>query len=77
MEFEKLKEIIASILNIEIEMIERESKLIDDLGADSIDLFQIITAVEDEFNIEISNDEFMNIVTIGDAADRILLAGKH
>ena len=71
MEFEKLKEIIAQILNVDTEEISMETTFVDDLGADSLDVFQIITGIEDEFDIEISNDDAEQIVTVGDAVEQI------
>jgi len=71
MEFEKLKEIIAEILNVDTDEISMETTFVDDLGADSLDIFQIITGIEDEFDIEISNDDAEDIVTVGDVVDQI------
>lgn len=71
MEFEKLQEIIAGVLNIEKETITEETKFIDDLGADSLDIFQIILEIEDAFNISIDDSAAENIVTVGDAVDQI------
>ena len=71
MEFEKLKEIIAQILNVDTDEISMETTFVDDLGADSLDVFQIITGIEDEFDIEISNDDAEQIVTVGDAVEQI------
>ena len=67
MEFEKLKKIIAEVLN-EITM---ETTFVDDLGADSLDVFQIIMGLEEEFDIEIPNEEAEKIVTVGDAVEQI------
>ena len=53
MEFEKLQNIIAKILDIDVDDISMNMKLIDDLGVDSLDLFQIIMELEEEFDIEI------------------------
>lgn len=71
MEFEKLKEIIAQILNVDTDEISMETTFVDDLGADSLDVFQIITGIEDEFDIEISNEDAEEIVTVGDAVNQI------
>lgn len=71
MEFEKLKEIIADVLNIDTSDITENTTFVDDLGADSLDLFQIIMGIEEEFDIEIDNDAAEGIVTVGDAADQI------
>lgn len=71
MELEKLKEIIADVLNIDTSDITENTTFVDDLGADSLDLFQIIMGIEEEFDIEIDNDAAEGIVTVGDAADQI------
>ena len=57
MEFEKLKKIIAEVLNVDEEEISMETTFVDDLGADSLDVFQIIMGLEEEFDIEIPNEE--------------------
>ncbi len=71
MEFEKIKEIIAEVLNVDVNEITMETTFVDDLGADSLDVYQIIMGIESEFDIEIDNDEAENIVTVGDAVDQI------
>ena len=67
MEFEKLQEIIAEVLNVDPEEITMDTTFVDDLGADSLDVFQIIMGIEEEFDIEISNEDAEKIVTVGDA----------
>ena len=71
MEFEKLKKIIAEVLNVDEEEITMETTFVDDLGADSLDVFQIIMGSEEEFDIEIPNEEAEKIVTVGDAVEQI------
>lgn len=71
MEFEKLQQIIAEVLNVDADEISMETTFVDDLGADSLDIFQIIMGIEEEFDIEIDNDAAEGIVTVGDAADQI------
>ena len=71
MEFEKLKKIIAEVLNVDEEEITMETTFVDDLGADSLDVFQIIMGLEEEFDIEIPNEEAENIVPVGDAVEQI------
>ena len=71
MEFEKLKGIIADVLNVDENEITMETTFVDDLGADSLDVFQIIMGIEEEFDIEIDNDEAEKIVTVQDAVDQI------
>lgn len=71
MEFEKLREIIAKELKLDESEISLESTFMDDLGADSLDLFEIVMAIEEEFDIEIPSEEAEKIVTVGDAVERI------
>lgn len=77
MEFEKLKKIIAEVLNVDEEEITMETTFVDDLGADSLDVFQIIMGLEEEFDIEIPNEEAEKIVTVGDAVEQIKNALTH
>ena len=71
MEFEKLQDIIADVLNVQKEEIKPETTFVDDLGADSLDIFQNIMGIEEEFDIEIDNDEAEKIVNVQDAVDQI------
>lgn len=71
MEFEKMQQIIADVLSVDLDEITLETTFKDDLGADSLDVFQIIMAVEEEFNIEIPTEEAEKIVTVGDAVEAI------
>lgn len=71
MEFEKLQEIIAEVLNLEQDDVTMGATFVDDLGADSLDIFQIIMGIEEAFDIEIPNDAAEQIVTVGDAAEQI------
>ena len=71
MEFEKLKEIIIDVLNVGEEDIKMETTFVDDLGADSLDIFQIIMGIEEAFDIEIENEDAERIVTVGDAVEQI------
>ncbi len=71
MEFEKLKEIIVDVLNVVEEDITLETTFVDDLGADSLDVFQIIMGIEEAFDIEIENEDAEKIVTVGDAVEQI------
>ena len=71
MEFEKLREILADVMNIDEKEIKEDSSFENDLGADSLDVFQIIMGIEDAFDIEIDNDEAEKIVTVGDAVEQI------
>ena len=59
------------MLNVQKDEIKPETTFVDDLGADSLDIFQIIMGIEEEFDIEIDNDEAEKIVTVQDAVDQI------
>ena len=74
MEFDKIQEIIADVLNIDVQEVRPESKFVDDLGADSLDIFQIIMGIEETFDIEIDNDEAEKISTVVDAVEQIKAA---
>lgn len=63
---EKMKEIIADQLSIEADGITEASTFKEDLGADSLDLFQLVMALEDEYNVEIPSDDLQNLLTVGD-----------
>ena len=71
MEFEKIKNIIVEVLNVEEDDITMDTAFIDDLNADSLDVLQIIMGLEEEFEIEIPNEEAEKIVTVGDAVEQI------
>ena len=71
MEFEKLQQIISEVLNVDAEEITMDTTFVDDLGADSLDIFQIIMGIEEEFEIEISNEDAEKIVSVGDAVEEI------
>ena len=71
MEFEKIQEIISEVLSVDADEITMETTFVDDLGADSLDVFQIIMGIEEEFDIEIANEDAEKIVTVGDAVEQI------
>ena len=71
MEFERLKEIIVDVLNVGEEDVKMESTFVDDLGADSLDLVELIMGLETEFDIEIPDEEAEKIQTVGDAVNYI------
>ena len=68
---QKLKEIIADVLNMDPDDIREDMTFVDDLGADSLDIFQIIMGIEELYDIEIDNEEAEKIVTVGDAVEQI------
>ena len=71
MEFQKLQEIIVDVLNVSAEDVTMETTFVDDLGADSLDVFQIIMGIEEAFDIEIDNEDAEKIVTVADAVEQI------
>lgn len=71
MELEKLQQIIAEVLNVDASEVMPGTTFTEDLGADSLDLYQIILGVEDAFDIEIPQEEAEKIVAVADAIDLI------
>ena len=71
MEFEKLQGIIAEVLNVDADEITPDTTFVDDLGADSLDVFQIIMGIEEEFDIEIPAETAEQITTVEEAVDLI------
>lgn len=69
MVFEKIKEIVVDQLGVNEEDVKLETKFIEDLGADSLDLFQVVMDIEDAFDVKVDNVE--NIKTVGDAVKYI------
>ncbi len=71
MELEKIRQIISEILNVNPDEVNADSAFIEDLGADSLDVFQIIMGVEEEFDIEISPEEAERIGTVAQALELV------
>ena len=71
MELEKLQKIIAEVMNVDEEEITMDTTFVDDLGADSLDIFQIIMGIEEEYDIELDNESVEQIQTVGDAVEAI------
>ena len=71
MEIEKLKQIVAEILSVDPRELTEETNFIDDLCADSLDLYQVIQEIEETFEIEIPEEEAEKIRTVGEAAELI------
>jgi len=69
--FDKLKEILVDVLGVEDDNVKPESKFVEDLGADSLDLVELIMAFEDKFSIEISDEEAEKMVTVKDVLNYI------
>ena len=71
MPYGKVKKIVVDQLGVEESEISMESSFIDDLGADSLDIVELIMALEEEFDIEIPDNDAEKITTVGDAVDYI------
>ena len=69
--FEKVRKIIVEQLGVEEDDVTMESSFIDDLGADSLDIVELIMALEEEFDLEIPDNEAEKIATVGDAVEYI------
>jgi len=71
MELEKIRRIVSEVLDVAEDEISLDTRFIEDLGADSLDIFQIILGIEEEFDIEITNEEVEKIICLGDAIARL------
>lgn len=71
MELEKLKKIIVEVLSVDEKEVTLDTTFVDDLGADSLDIFQIIMGIEEEFDIEIAHDDAEKIMSVEDAVNKI------
>ena len=71
MELEMLRKVIAEVLNVDQAEITMDTTFVDDLGADSLDVFQIIMGIEEVLDIEVNVEEAEKIVTVGDAVELI------
>lgn len=69
MMLEKMREIIAEQLNCDAAVIQPETSFKEDLGADSLDLFELVMALEDEYSIEIPSEELQELTTVGAVMD--------
>ena len=72
---EKMKEIIADQLSVDADTITEASKFKEDLGADSLDLFELVMALEDEYSVEIPAEDLQNLLTVGDVMDYLKAKG--
>ncbi|AJC73363.1 acyl carrier protein [Pseudothermotoga hypogea DSM 11164 = NBRC 106472] len=70
--FEKVTSILSDKLGVKQDKIEENSKLIDDLGADSLDLVDLVMALEEEFDVKIADDQLQKISTVKDVIDYIV-----
>lgn len=71
MEFEKLVSIIVDVLGVDAEEITPDTTFVDDLGADSLDVAQIIMGIEEEFDVTVDQDVASNVTTVGQAFELI------
>ena len=74
MSLDKVKKLLSEQLNIAPESITEKSRVIDDLGADSLDVVEMLRVLEDEFNVTVTDEESMQLKTVGDIAK--LIDGK-
>ncbi|MCX7653438.1 MAG: acyl carrier protein [Fervidobacterium sp.] len=70
--FKKVAEIISEKLNVPIEDIDEDSHLIEDLGADSLDAFDLVMVFEDEFGIKLEDEEVEKLLTVKDILDTLI-----
>lgn len=70
-EFEKIKEIIVEQLGAEEDEVKMESSFINDLGADSLDIVELVMALEEEFDLQIPDEDAEKIQTVGEAVDYV------
>ena len=72
---EKMKEIIADQLSVDADTITEASSFKEDLGADSLDLFELVMALEDEYSVEIPSEELQDLTTVGAVIDYLKAKG--
>ena len=72
---EKMREIIAEQLNCDAESIQPETSFKEDLGADSLDLFELVMALEDEYSVDIPSEELQELTTVGAVIDYLKTKG--
>ena len=72
---EKMQEIIAEQLNVEAELVKAESSFKEDLGADSLDLFELVMALQDEYSVEIPSEDLEKLTTVGQVMDYLKAKG--
>lgn len=69
--FEKIQEMLAESLNLPLEKITLDAKIVDDLGADSLDAVELISRLEDEYNVTVEDDDIESMVTVGDLVNML------
>lgn len=65
---QKVQEMLAEALNISVDKVSADAKIVEDLGADSLDVVELLSRLEDEFAITIPDEDVENLVTVGDVA---------
>ena len=75
MEFEKLKDIIVDVMGCNPDEITMDTTFVDDLGADSLDLFELVMALEEEYGVEIPSEDLEKITTVGAVMDYLKSKG--
>lgn len=73
--FEKLKEMLVNQIDIEEDKVTPDANIVEDLGADSLDVFELLMTVEDEFDVEIPTEEAEKMATIGDLIEYLKAHG--
>ena len=68
---EKIQAMLAEALNLSVEKVTPDAKLVDDLGADSLDVVELLSQLEDEYGITIPDDEVESLVTVADVAAEV------
>jgi acyl carrier protein len=68
---QKVQEMLAEALNVSVSEVGADAKIVEDLGADSLDVVELLSRLEDEFGITIPDDDVENLVTVGDVAAEI------
>lgn len=71
MVFEKIAQILATQLDADVEAITADTRIAEDLGADSLDVVELLMSIEDEFDVEVPDEEIENVKTVGDVVDYI------
>ena len=72
---EKMREIIAEQLNVDVDKVKAESNFKEDLNADSLDLFELVMSLEDEYSVEIPSEDLEKLVTVKDVCDHLTAKG--
>ena len=68
---EKIQEMLAEVLNLPVEKVTADAKILDDLGADSLDVVELLSRLEDEMGVTIPDEDVENLITVGDIANEI------